>query len=186
MLTTSPSRGKKQVPEWFKDRISTHTAAGLLSTFSCFYSFSSCSKRRTFVCMCVCVCVSFQIHTQNQRLKLLRKTLLEIFRSLWSIISLLTSPIKKVALRRENLLVSLDFLCHFSFYHLHSSQIQKGEDNLEYEANFFRIGRPSFSLLLCYKCLVCCWENHFVCPISQFPNCNVGITLHVVLKVVGR
>lgn len=86
-LTTSTSRGKKQVPEWFKDRISNHTAAGLLSTFSCFYSFSSCSKRRTSLCVCV---LPSKIHMQNQWLKFL-KTLVEIFRSLWSIISLLRS-----------------------------------------------------------------------------------------------
>lgn len=51
--------GEKQVPEWFKDRISTHTAAGLLSTFSCFYRFSSCSKRGTSVSVCVCFLPKF-------------------------------------------------------------------------------------------------------------------------------
>ena len=116
MLTTSTSRGKKQVPEWFKDRISTHSAAGLLSTFSCFYSFSSCSKRRTSLCVCVSVCVSFQNSHVKSKAAML-KTLAEIFRSSQSIISLLPSPpskrhhfVGKICLCNLIFLVSLFFL----------------------------------------------------------------------------
>lgn len=130
------------------------------------------------MCVCVCVCVSFQ----NSHAKSMTEILKKDFRRDFQKLTMHNIPLTFPASKRQRFvgkicLRNLIFLCHFSFYHLHSSQMQKGEDNLEYEVYLFRITRPSFSpscatnvlfnvrnTASCAPCLgfpTVTWELHF-------------------------
>lgn len=134
--------------------------------------------------MRVSVCFSFQnSHTQSMT-EILKKGLSRNFQKLVKHTTSLTfPPSKKQHFVGKIFLSNLIFSVAFLSIIFIPAKCRRGKTiwNMRHTSSQLQDLCSASPLLQMFDV-----RNHVRCPTSQFPNCNVGITLHVISEVVGR